>query len=154
MNTRVKGIGPGHYSVQANDGPKTRYAEIGQVWKEGSKWRATHYDDTLPSKKIAVACEIGAFKIAAVTGFTPNVAIIGDAQMDGEEPELLVEEKWPEAAAWPKGTRIRHKEGYTGALEDCHLNSRGRLRYGIRVQHGKAGLYGYAEDYKEVRDES
>ena len=146
MKTRVKGIGPGHYSVQANSGPKTRYEEIGQVWKEGSKWRATGYDDTLPNKKFGVAWVVGQHKMvqsafAAMKETLPTITMVDDTP---------VEEKWPENAKWAEGTTLRHHDGYRGALHTCFFASTGKLRYGIRIMAGKAGVYGYAKDFKEV----
>jgi hypothetical protein len=148
MNTRIKGIGPGHYSVQANDRPKARYEEIGQVWKEGSKWRATGYDDTLKSKRIAVAWVVGQFKVTRACASTE--AADDYLHEHNHVHDCVEEEKWPENAKWPEGTMLRHSEGYKGALHSCFVATSGKLRYGIRIMAGKAGVYGYENKFEEV----
>jgi hypothetical protein len=142
MNTRVKQIQPGHYSVQANNGPKTRYTEIGQVWKEGSKWRASSMeaDETAPAKKFAVAHVVGTYTLEETTC---------DAIEELSEREDVWVDEWPEWSRWKKGTLLRHRLDYVGALEHAFVSSSGKRRYGIRIQKNKALICGFERDFKE-----
>ena len=147
-NTRVKRTGKGCYSVQANDGPHTRYFEIGKVWREGSKWRASGDEGKWGSKMIAVALIKGRYAL---------LLIEQDAVADEREAEVEAIgdglEKW--LGKWPKGTVLRHlKFGYVGKLETTHdYHPDKGIRYGIAVMGGKAQVCGWEKDFVEVEED-
>ena len=152
---KVKGTGtPGFYNLMWNRAKGCKMEVVGQVFKEGSKWRAEGMDNKFGSKKIAVAAATGRHILAGMKAATEDLAHAADvtAGAVGELNEALGL-LWPEWAEWPKGTILRHKEsGMKGPLETAKFQHKKR-QYTIRVHKAKlssSSVVAVAAKFEEV----
>jgi hypothetical protein len=123
-----------------------RYVEIGQVWKEGSKWRTGVDTQSWKSKKIATALIEGTECLRRARGES--------APMEGEPDDGEFVDEWPTWAAWPKDTRLKSvKYGNVGMLDDAFIQRRSKQRRYSIYTTAKVWICGAAKDFKEVDDE-
>lgn len=151
MKFRCKGTGgKSHYSIQVQMKPRGRFVEVGQVWKEGSKWRSSADTDTWKHKETAAALVKGAAIL--------ELARRPDAEDDQAEHtrDMPSEtDSWPSWAAWPKGTILKSlKYGDRGPLESAYTHrGSGRQRYAIWLKRSHVRLCGTAKQFEEVKDD-